>query len=168
MRRLLVVLGWLGLLALEGLIARSYLGLGTWWHWLLHQSVGWGAGLVLAALVGATTRYRVPVVGALLVGQVLSIVPDLLFRFARMPHDASMDLWLGHISIHRGPSPTVVALVSLLVGAAAWTAMTYGQRRTSIGLSLAAVVLVTGACLLAKPVPTRLADFPVNSTPVLG
>ncbi len=50
-------LGWAaalaGVLNLEVAVALTYLALGTWWHYLLHQLVGWGAGLSTAALVGA-------------------------------------------------------------------------------------------------------------------
>jgi hypothetical protein len=67
-------------------------------------------GLGAAALVTSATSRSVPAVVALLVGQLLSIVPDLQFRYARMPHEPSMDLWLGHISLHTGPSPVLVAL----------------------------------------------------------
>lgn len=56
------------------------------------------------------TRYRIPAVVALVAGQLASIVPDLQFRYQRMPHMRSMDVWLGHISIHTGPSPVLVAL----------------------------------------------------------
>lgn len=166
MRRLAVTAAWAGLLALQYLVAASYLGLGTWWHWLLHQLIGWGVGLGTAALVAAFTRYRIPAVAALLGGQLLSIVPDLQFRFARMPHEPSMDLWLGHISVHTGPSPVLVALGALLLGGWAWIASAYGRKAPAAVLGLAALALVAGACLLARPVPTELADYPVDAPPL--
>ena len=168
MRRAAVLAAWAGLAALQYGIAMAYLGLGTWWHWLVHQLVGWGLGLATAAVVAATTRYRVPALPALLVGQLLSIVPDLQFRYARMPHEPSMDLWLGHISIHTGPSPILVALAALLVGGWAWVAGVCDRRAVAGSLGCVALVLVAGACLLAGPVPSTLADYPLDTAPLAG
>ena len=168
MRRIAVLAGWSGLLAVQVVVAAAYYGFGSWWHWLLHQLVGWGVGLGTAALIGATTRYRIWAVPALLVGQLVSIVPDLQFRYARMPHEPSMDVWLGHISIHTGPSPVLVALGSLLLGGWAWIAMSYGRKAPALGLGAAALGLVLVACLLARPVPDTLAEFPVDTPPLAG
>ena len=168
MRRLAVLGAWAGLVALEVVVARTYLGFGTWWHWLLHQQVGWGVGLATAALVASVSRWHVPAVVALLGGQLASIVPDLQFRFGRMPHEPSMDLWLGHISLHTGPSPVLVALASLLLGCWAHIAVTAGHRRLAVPLAVGGLVLVVVACLLARPLPTTLADHPVDSAPVLA
>lgn len=167
MRRLGVLAAWAGLVALEVVVARTYAGFGTWWHWLLHQQVGWGVGLATAALVAAVSRWRVPAVVALLAGQLASVVPDLQFRFARMPHEPSMDLWLGHISLHTGPSPVLVALGCLLLGGWAHVATTLGRRRVAVPLAVGALVLVAVACLLARPLPTTLADHPADSAPVV-
>ena len=167
MRRAAVVLGWVGLVALEVVVARAYTGFGTWWHWLLHQQVGWGVGLATAALVAVVSRWRVPAVVALLGGQVASIVPDLLFRFARMPHEPSMDLWLGHIAVHTGPSPVLVALGVLLLGGWAHVAATLGRRRLAAPLAVGAVALLVVACALARPLPATLADHPADSAPVV-
>ena len=168
MRRLALLAGWVGLLALEVVVARAYAGFGTWWHWLLHQQVGWGVGLATAALVGTVSRWRVPAVVALLGGQVASIVPDLQFRFGRMPHEPSMDLWLGHISLHTGPSPVLVALGCLLLGGWAHVAVTLDRRRLAVPLAVGAMVLVAVACVLARPLPTTLADHPADSAPVVA
>ena len=165
-RRIGVLAAWSGLLAAQGSVVAAYLGLGTWWHWLLHQLIGWGIGLGTAAVIGAWTRYRVPALPALLSGQLLSIVPDLQFRLARMPHEPSMDLWLGHISIHTGPSPVLVALGAVLLGGWAWIAMSYDRRPVATGLGGGALVLVLAACLLARPVPSTLADYPVDTAPL--
>ena len=162
-RRFGQLAAWAGLLALQGLTARTYLDFGTWWHWLLHVQIGWGLGLATAALIGALTHYRVPAIAALLVGQLVSIVPDLQFRFLRMPHEPSMDLYLGHISIHTGPSPVLVALGSLLLGGWAWTATAYDRRRLGLALGVSSLGLVLVACLLADEIPTRLADFPLDT-----
>jgi len=168
LRRLAVLAAWAGLTVLQLGVALAYAGLGTWWHWLLHQLTGWGLGLAAAALVTAATGRRVPAVVALLVGQLLSIVPDLLFRYARMPHEPSMDLWLGHISLHTGPSPVLVSLGALLLGGWGWIASAYGRRLPATALGTGALVLVTAACLLARPVPERLADYPTGTEPLPG
>lgn len=167
MRRLALLAGWTGLLALEVVVARAYVGFGTWWHWLLHQQVGWGVGLATAALVATVSRWRPPAVVALLAGQVASIVPDLQFRFARMPHDPSMDVWLGHISLHTGPSPVLVALGSLLLGGWSYVAVAVERRRLAVPLALGGLVLVVVACVLARPLPATLADHPADSAPVV-
>lgn len=157
-----------GLLALEYGVGVAYLSRGTWWHYLLHQLVGWGVGLAVAALVAVFTRYRMPAVVALVAGQLVSIVPDLQFRYQRMPHMRSMDVWLGHISIHTGPSPVLVALGSVLLGAAAYVGAELGRRRLAVAAAAASALLVTVACLLAAPVPTTLAEFPTDTAPVSG
>lgn len=167
-RRAAVAAACAGVLSLQYLVAVAYLDRGTWWHYLLHQMVGWGIGLAVAGLVAATTRYRVPAVIALVGGQLMSIVPDLQFRFQRMPHTASMDLWLGHISIHTGPSPVLVALGSVLLGATAYVGAELGRRRLAVVTALASGALVLVACLLAAPVPGTLAEFPTDTAPVSG
>ena len=156
----------LGVLALEGAIAVAYQSRGTWWHFLLHQYVGWGLGLAVGAVLVVVTGRRVPALAALLVGQLVSIVPDLMFKYARMPHEASMDVWVGHISIHRGPSPLLVATAVLLLGGLAWWLATV-RPRAAVAAALLGPVLLTGACLLAKPIPTRLSDFPVDTATVV-
>lgn len=160
MRRLALLAGAAALVGLQVAVAMAYTSRGTWWHWLLHQQVGWGVGLAVAGGVTALApRVRVPPVPAAIAGQLVSIVPDLLFRYARMPHTISMDWWLGHISLHRGPSPVLVALGVLLLGGWSWLAADRGRSRAGLGLAVATAVLLAGACLLADPLPTRLADF---------
>ena len=130
--------------------------------------VDWDTGMAVAGLVAVFTRYRVPAVIALLVGQIVSIVTDLQFRFQRMPHEASMDLWLGHISIHTGPSPTLVALAALLLAGWGWLAAAWSRRRTATALALSAILLVVVACLLAEPVPSTLDGFPTGPVSRFG
>ena len=168
MRRFAVLAAWAGLSVLQLGVATAYASLGTRWHWLLHQLVGWGLGLGAAALVAAVGRRSVPAVFALLVGQLLSIVPDLQFRYARMPHEASMDVWLGHISLHTGPSPVLVALGALLLGGWGWIAGAYRRRATAGVLGACALLLVTLACVLARPIPSTLADYPTDTAPLPG
>lgn len=159
-------LAWLGLAALEGLVAWSYYDRGTWWHWLLHQYVGWGLGLAVAGLVEIGLRRRVPVVAAMVAGQLVSIFPDLMFRFMRMPHERWMDWWVGHISLHTGPSPLLVATGVLLLGGGGWLLAGSGRRTAAI-VCLAGPLLLLVACLLARPIPTSLSEYPTHSAPVV-
>lgn len=154
-----------GLLDKQLGVAQAYLGLGTWWHWLLHQFVGWGVGLSVAALV--SLRVRVPAAAALLGGQLLSTVPDLQFRYLRHPHEPAMDLWLGHISIHTVPSPVLVSLAALLLGGWAWIAAVHARRRPAAALAIGCLALVLVACLAARDVPTRLQDYPMDTPRVV-
>lgn len=149
-----------GALALQYGIAVAYQGRGTWWHYLLHQLVGWGLGLAVAGAAMALRRglFLAPV-GAAVVGQVVSIVPDLMFRYLRMPHERWMDLWVGHISLHRGPSPVLVALAVFLLGGWSWLAAAYGRERAALTLTVGAWLVLSVACVLAGPLPTRLADY---------
>ena len=167
-RRFAVASAWAGLLALQYGIAVAYFDRGTWWHYLLHQMVGWGTGLAVAGLVAVFTRYRVPAAVALVVGQLLSIVPDLQFRYQRMPNMPSMDLYLGHISVHRGPVPTLVALGCVLLGGWAFLAVDSGRRRAGAALAVGAFAMLAAACLVAEPIPSTIAEFPSNSSPVPG
>ena len=160
MKRLLVAAAYAGVLVLEVAIGVAYAGRGTWWHYLLHQFVGWGLGLAVAGALMALRRGSfVPPVGAAVVGQAVSIAPDLAFRYLRMPHTPGMDLWVGHISLHRGPSPVLVALGVLLLGGGSWLASAYGRSRAALGLAALAALGLTAACLLAEPLPARLSDY---------
>jgi hypothetical protein len=167
MRRLAVLAGWVGLVALEVVVARAYVGFGTWWHWLLHQQVGWGVGWPR----GASSR-PCPAGGRrpssrCSPGRSRRSCPDLQFRFARMPHEPSMDVWLGHISLHTGPVPR-------RRGARLAAARRLGARRRDArpaaprgpaGRRRAGPRGV--ACVLARPLPATLADYPADSAPVV-
>ncbi|GAC1327914.1 MAG: hypothetical protein NVSMB13_14610 [Mycobacteriales bacterium] len=190
-----------GLAALEGLIALAYDDRGTWWHWMLHQYVGWGLGLSGAGLLAVALHRsapkrgvpergvpergvpergvpgrrvpgrraperrapgrRVPAVGAMVLGQLVSIFPDLMFRFMRMPHEPWMDWWVGHISMHTGPSPLLVALLVLLFGGWGWLLAT-SRPRVAVLACLAGPLLLLVACLLARPIPTSLSGYPAS------
>jgi len=71
-RRALVTAGWLGLLALQLLVGRSYVDRGAFWHWLLHVPIGLGVGLAVGALLWAATGRRIPAVACGLLGQLHS------------------------------------------------------------------------------------------------
>jgi hypothetical protein len=154
-----VLVAYAGLAVLEVAIAVAYQARGTWWHYLLHQQVGWGLGLAVAATVMALRPGTyVPPVASAVGGQLVSIVPDLAFRYLRMPHTAAMDVWVGHISIHRGPSPVLVALGVLLLGGAGWLAAASGRDRAALLLGAGGPALLGLAVLLAEPLPLRLGD----------
>lgn len=155
-----------GVVAAQVAIAMAYQSRGTWWHYLLHQQVGWGLGLAVAAAVMVTTRRWVDPLGAALAGQLVSIAPDLAFRYLRMPHDPLMDVFAGHISIHRGVSPVVTTWAFLTLGCAAWLLASVRRDRSAVGVAALAGLLLTVACLTAEPLPQRLADFPADSAPV--
>lgn len=155
-----------GVAALEYGVAVAYQSRGTWWHWLLHQQVGWGLGLAVAAVVMVTTRRWVNPLWAALAGQLVSIAPDLAFRYLRMPHDPLMDVFAGHISIHRGPSPVVTTWAVLTLGCAAWLLASVRRDRSAVGLAGLAALVLTAACVVADPLPERLADYPSDSAPV--
>ena len=87
------------------------------------------------------------------------MVPDLMFRFLRMPHTGAMDLWLGHIAVHTGPSPVLVALGVLLLGGGGWLASASGRRAAGSALAVTAGGLLLVACLLAAPLPTTLSEI---------
>ena len=160
MRRLAVLAAFAGVAAAQVALAIAYQNRGTWWHYLLHQLIGWGVGLSVAAGMMVWRRgLVVPPVLAAVAGQLVSIGPDLMFRFLRMPHEPSMDLYLGHISIHRGPSPVLVALAVFLLGSWAWIAAAARRPRLALGTALVAITLLTGACLAAAPIPTQLSDM---------
>jgi len=162
-----VLAAWAGLLSIELVLALTYRAYGTWWHWLLHQLVGCGIGLSVAALSMLATRRHVPAVLALVVGQLASIAPDLMFRYLRMPHEPSMDVWLGHISLHTGPSPVLVALGALLAGGAAYALTAYNRRRAAAALAVAGLLLVAVACLMSRDIPSSLDDYPRDTPRVL-
>lgn len=162
MTRPAVAAAWAGLVAVQALVANSYGTRGAAWHWLLHVPIGLGIGLAVGALVWVLSGRRVPALGAGLIGQLYSIAPDLAFRFLRMPHTASMDLFLGHIAIHTVPLPVLVALAVLLLGGWAWVAAAYGRRVLAAGLAIGTGGSLLLACLLAGPIPSRLGDFTVS------
>lgn len=160
-------LGWLALAAVEVVVAVAYQDRGTWWHFLLHQYVGWGLGLAVGGLVMLALHRRVAPVVAMVLGQLVSIFPDLMFRFMRMPHEPWMNWWVGHIAIHTGPSPLLVAIAVLLLGGWGWLLAAYERRLPAVAVCVAGPVLLLVACLLARPLPGSLSQYPAQSSPVV-
>lgn len=152
------------LLGGEVALAAAYTARGTGWHFLLHSTLGAGAGLVLATVL-ATLRTRAAsppgqAVGWAVLGQAVSVTPDVLFAAARVPHRRWMDFFLAHISIHLTPQPLLVTTGAFLVAGWGWWLAAHTYRRgLGVGLAGLAVLVVAGALALAHPLPTRLADY---------
>lgn len=160
-RLLLPGLGFLTLMLVEGgFLAHQYAVRGTIWHYLLHSTIGAGLGLAAAGLYAAARDRRVNPWPWALLGQLVSITPDLLFVLDRMPHDRWMDAFLGHLSIHTGPQPLLVGSGIFLVGGWAW-AIAAVLRRRVVGalLGLATAGLLAGALAAHIPLPTHLSDY---------
>ena len=157
----------------EAVVAQAYVTRGTTWHLLLHTLIGLGLGLAAGAAVSSLTQSRSgsgrrpeqegrpfgPVRWAV-AGQLVSIVPDLLFAVIRIPHARWMDVFVGHITIHLVPAPLLVALAVFLLGSSAWFAAVVLRRRLGGALLAVATVASLGLALaLADPIPTRLSDY---------
>jgi len=148
-------------LAAEVVLAREYAGFRTIWHFLVHSGIGAGLGLALAAAVSAGRRGPVSPWPWALVGQAVSVAPDVLFLALRMPHERSMDAFVGHVSVHTAPQPLLVAVAVFLLGGWAW-ALADPLRRPRVGLALAAGTagVLALALALRTPLPTSLSDYP--------
>lgn len=109
-----------GLVVLEGALARAYVVRGTAWHLLLHSSIGFGLGLAAGGLVAAGRDRPTRGLAWAVAGQVVSVTPDVLFLYLRLPHQRWMDVFVGHISIHTGPQPLLVGVGMFLLGGWAW------------------------------------------------
>lgn len=147
------------LAAAELWLADQYAVRGTSWHYLLHSLVGAGFGLALAGLFGAARRRSVSPWPWAILGQLVSITPDLIFILGRVPHQRWMDLFLGHISIHTAPQPLLVGLGMFLLGGWAWLAAALARRGAAAALGCAAIVLFGVALGLHTPLPTRIANY---------
>ncbi|GAC1326284.1 MAG: hypothetical protein NVSMB13_10930 [Mycobacteriales bacterium] len=159
-RRLGALLALAGLAALEWEVARAYITRGTAWHLLVHSALGFGLGLAAGALVSSARGRPVPGLGWAVIGQAVSIAPDVAFLYLRLPHQRWMDVFVGHISIHTAPQPLLVAVgVFLLGGWGWWLASGVGRRTGGAVLGLAAVGLLTAALAAHRPIPTRLVDY---------
>ena len=166
----------------EAVVAQAYVARGTTWHLLLHTLIGLGLGLAAGAVASALAphrnlaRYRLeqrgkpfgPVRWAV-AGQLVSIVPDLLFAIIQIPHARWMDVFVGHITIHLVPAPLLVALAVFLLGSSAWFAAVVLRRRLGGALLAVATVASLGVALaLAAPIPTQLSDYSDRLTALPG
>lgn len=155
--------GLVALLAGELYLLEEYVRRGTGWHFLLHSLIGAAAGLVGATALAAARRRPGPAlspVGWAAAGQAFSVLPDVLFPLARLPHQRWMDVFLGHITVHLAWQPLIIATGCFLVaGWGWWLAAHAGRPALGVALAGLAVAVVVGALATAKPLPTRLADY---------
>lgn len=146
------VAGWL---VLEALLAQQYQVRHTDWHFVLHTTLGLGLGLVIAAVL----RSRHPLRWAF-AGDLVSVLPDLLFQLGQLPHRRWMDVFALHITIHLVPQPLLVSLAVFLLASTGWWLTVRGERpRGAQALAGLAVVLLGVALALHHPLPTRLIDY---------
>lgn len=92
----------------------SYRGHDARFHYFTHFFVGSAAALTVMAAVAAYRRRPValPLIWPL-VGHVVAMFPDVLFRFG-IAHYEWMDVFLGHVSVHFVPGREVTWLVVFL------------------------------------------------------
>lgn len=112
------------LLGVEAVLLASYLGQDAGFHWSTHFLVGllvaavWN--LVWLLVAAAPARGQLAVIVAF---HLFAMVPDLLFRAAVAPHEAWMDVFLGHISAHEIPGGDETWLILALVGSGVYAAV---------------------------------------------
>lgn len=149
-----------GVLALQASLFVAYSTFRTQWHYLLHTSLGFSAGLVTAAVVAAITGRRTGPLTFAIVGQLVSVTPDVMFRMMRMAHVRWMDVFIAHITVHTSPGRLLVSAGSAITASWAWWCVAVVRRRR-LGLALAflAVAMVAVALALHTPIPTQLSDY---------
>lgn len=165
MRRLAVGIALLALAAAEAVVARAYAVRGTTWHFLLHSSIGFGLGLAAAALYAALRGRPTRGLAWAVAGQLVSILPDVLFFALRLPHQYWMDAFVGHLTVHVAPQPLLVGLgVFALGGWAWWLAGAAGRRGAGALFALLALGLLGGAIAVHRPIPVRLAGYSADNS----
>ena len=154
-------ISWIALVLYEViLLVHQYASRGTSWHYLVHSMIGAGLGLGIAAII-ASVRHQPsnPWLWALFL-QTISMLPDYIFIFTRMPHDQWMDVFVGHISIHTSPQPLLIALMIFIAGGWAWF-VSSSLQKYRLGLILAATCFMLLAIDLSfhRALPTKLSDY---------
>lgn len=141
--------------AAEGLLAYEYHVRGTDWHFVLHTLLGLGAGFAVAALLGTRKVARWA-----LLGQAVSVAPDVLFIAFGIPHQRWMDVFLADITIHVVAAPLAVAATLFLVAGWGWWISAWTPARLPGALlAIAGLVVVGVALALHHPIPTQLSDY---------
>lgn len=154
-----LVVGSVALAVYQAVLINGYHDFRTTWHYLVHSGIGFGLALSVAALVTARTGRRTRPVVFALAGQLVSVLPDVMFRFLRMPHVRGMDVFMGHVTIHVSPLPLIVAVVMALGGSWSWWLATSGRRSGGTALAAATGALLAAALAAHTPIPTRLSHF---------
>lgn len=159
-RRLAALAGLAGVAAAQVALLLGYSAFRTTWHFLLHSTLGFAAGLAAAALLTAATRRPTRPLLAALAGQALSVAPDVMFRMLRMAHVRWMDVFVAHITVHTAPARLLTSTAAAVLASWAWWCTgPGGRRRTGVVLALSAVTLVGVGLALHTPIPTRLSDY---------
>lgn len=162
MRRALRGRGLAGAVVLQLLLFLGYSTFRTQWHYLLHTALGFAAGLVVAAVVVAIRRRPCAPLASAVVGQMVSVTPDVMFRMLRMSHVRWMDVFVAHVTIHTSPGRLLVTAASAITASWAWWCAAVGRRRLGLTLAGLAVAMVGTALAFHTPVPTRLSDYYVR------
>lgn len=108
----------------EGLLLAAYASVDAGFHWSTHLLVAVTAVALwhLGWLAVKATPARGQIVLIVPV-HLLAMLPDVLFFLAVAPHEAWMDVFLGHISAHEIPGGDETWLVLAVVASGAYAAM---------------------------------------------
>lgn len=140
--------------AVEAWLAYEYHVRGTDWHYVLHSLLGIGAGFAVAAALGTRKVVRWG-----LLGQALSVMPDVLFIVGGIPHQRWMDIFVAHITIHVVPQPLLIATALFLLAGWGWYLTAWTPARASGRLlALSGVAVVAIALAVHHPIPTTLSQ----------
>jgi len=149
-----------GAAGVEAALVRTFAGRGTTWALLVHSLAGAGIALAVAAALGALRgRGGGSAVMWGVGGQIVALLPDLIFAFGGPPKQRWMDVFLGQLSFPLAPAPLLVALGVFLLGGWAWLATRIGRPIAGALLAAATAGLFFGALALAPALPTTVADL---------
>lgn len=157
MNRRVVAAGIIGLV--EVYLFQRYRWLGAEFHFWLHGLFGAALGAGLLAVVELTqAQRRRSVLVAGFVGQLYSIVPDVLFLGAGILHYLWMDAFAFHIALHFIPAPLATMVGVFALALTSWGCAVLERRALATVALVAAVLLTGGALLVRAPLPATLND----------
>ncbi len=153
------------LAATEAYLLLRYARLGTELHYVLHLLHGAAFGLGTWVLIGLVRpRHRPPeeerqaALTAAYTGHLFAAVPDIAFIAAGALHVRWMDVFAVHIRIHMVPQALWVTWGMMLTAVVAWLALRAGRRAVAAGAMVLLMATVTGALILAPPIPETVAE----------